>query len=198
MNLSALEQMTMLAILRLHPDAYGVTIQDQIGDRTGKAPSIGSVYAALDRLEGKGLIESRRGEPTAERGGRAKLYFTLTASGSATLEQSLLGARLAEEGPQDPGGAGMRLNRFQMLVEPICQLIAAPSAGGCCRGSSLGRFAWPVADSSHEHGRAHVGNRIVHGACLERRGHIAAESHNSVVPRERATGQATKEPAGTC
>jgi DNA-binding PadR family transcriptional regulator len=89
-NLSALEQMTMLAILRLHPDAYGVAIQDQIGDRTGKEPSIGSVYAALDRLERKGLVENRRGEPTAERGGRAKLYFTLTASGSATLEQSLV------------------------------------------------------------------------------------------------------------
>lgn len=90
MTLNSLDQMTMLAILRLHPDAYGVTIQDQIGDRAGKAPSIGSVYAALDRLERKGLIESRLGEKTKERGGRAKLYFALTASGSATLQQSLL------------------------------------------------------------------------------------------------------------
>ena len=69
MSLNNLDQMTMLAILRLHPDAYGVTIQDQIGDRTGKAPSIGSVYAALDRLERKGLIVSRLGEKTRSAAG---------------------------------------------------------------------------------------------------------------------------------
>ena len=89
MNLSNLEQMTMLAILRLHPDAYGISIQDELRERTGRAPSIGSIYAALDRLERKGLVEGRRGEPTPERGGRAKLHFTLTAGGSATLEQSM-------------------------------------------------------------------------------------------------------------
>ena len=89
MELTALEQQIMLAIMGLHPDAYGVSIQDRIKDKTGKEPSVGSIYAALDRLEEKGFVKSRQGEPTAERGGRRKLYFTLTAPGQHTLKQSL-------------------------------------------------------------------------------------------------------------
>lgn len=79
----------MLAILRLRPEAYGVSIQDEIEKRTGKRPATGSIYAALDRLEQKGFITAKRGAPTPERGGRAKLFFNLTAKGSTTLQASL-------------------------------------------------------------------------------------------------------------
>ena len=89
MELGLLEQQVMLAILRLHPTAYGVTIQGQIAERTGRSPSLGAIYAALDRLEQKGFVKSRKGEATAERGGKRKLYFTLTAPGHSTLEKSL-------------------------------------------------------------------------------------------------------------
>jgi PadR family transcriptional regulator PadR len=89
MDLTALEQQLMLAILGLHPDAYGVAIQARIRDRTGREPVIGSVYAGLDRLEQKGFLSSRHGEPTAARGGKRKLYFTITAPGQHALRQSL-------------------------------------------------------------------------------------------------------------
>jgi PadR family transcriptional regulator, regulatory protein PadR len=89
MNIGALEQHVLMAIVALHPDAYGVSIQDHIRQRTGYEHSIGSVYAALDRLEEKGFIRPRLGESTPERGGRRKLYFTVTATGQATLRESL-------------------------------------------------------------------------------------------------------------
>jgi PadR family transcriptional regulator PadR len=79
MNIGALEQHVLMAIVALHPDAYGVSIQDRIRERTGSEPSIGSTYAALDRL----------GESTPERGGRRKLHFTVTATGQETLRESL-------------------------------------------------------------------------------------------------------------
>ena len=97
-DLSALEQQVMLAMLRLHPSAYGITIQEHIADKVGKKLSIGSIYAALDRLEDKGYAVSRRGEPTAERGGRAKLYFSLTASGEITLRRSLQALQTLQQG----------------------------------------------------------------------------------------------------
>jgi DNA-binding PadR family transcriptional regulator len=89
MELTTLEQHLLLAIIGLHPNAYGVSIQDYIKERTGHEPSTGSIYASLDRLEEKGFVKSRQGEPTAERGGKRKLYFTITAPGQHTLRQSL-------------------------------------------------------------------------------------------------------------
>jgi PadR family transcriptional regulator PadR len=97
-DLSALEQQVMLAIIRLYPSAYGITIQQHIADKTQKKPSLGSVYAVLDRIEDKGYAATRRGEPTAERGGRAKIYFTLTASGESTLKRSLRALQLLQRG----------------------------------------------------------------------------------------------------
>src|SRR5262249_32340039 len=89
MDIGLLEQQVMLAILRLHPNAYGVSVQEQIAERTGRTHSFGAIYAALDRLEEKGFIKSRHGQPTAESGGRRKLHFTLTAPGQLALDQSL-------------------------------------------------------------------------------------------------------------
>ena len=87
--LTTLEQQLLLAVLGLHPNAYGVSIQERIKDRTGREPSTGSIYASLDRLEEKGFVKSRQGESTKERGGKRKLYFTITAPGQRTLRQSL-------------------------------------------------------------------------------------------------------------
>jgi PadR family transcriptional regulator PadR len=89
MDIGAFEQHVLLAIVALHPDAYGVSIQDHIQRRAGYEPSIGSIYAAVDRLEEKGFIKSRQGEKTPERGGKRKLHFTVTASGQTTLKESL-------------------------------------------------------------------------------------------------------------
>lgn len=73
--------MLLLALLRLGDDAYGVTIARELEEQTGREVVVASVYATLDRLEERSLVASRLGEPTPERGGRAKRYFRITAAG---------------------------------------------------------------------------------------------------------------------
>jgi len=86
--LGEFEQIVLLALMRLSDDAYGMRVRREIEDRTGRVVTIGAVYATLDRLEDKGLVESALGEPTAERGGRAKRTFLVTAEGVSALKQS--------------------------------------------------------------------------------------------------------------
>jgi DNA-binding PadR family transcriptional regulator len=79
--LGKFELMVLLAVLRVGEEAYGVPIALELEETTGRDVLLGSVYAALERLEAKGLVASRLGESTPERGGRAKKYFKLTAKG---------------------------------------------------------------------------------------------------------------------
>lgn len=79
--LGSLEHIVLLAVMRLGADAYGMTVRRAIEEATGRDISIGAVYATLTRVESKGFIKSFAGEPTAERGGRAKRYFRMTADG---------------------------------------------------------------------------------------------------------------------
>ena len=80
-SLSDLELLVLLALIRLGPEAYGVPIAREIETRTKRSVAFGSVYAVLERLEEKGLVKSKLGEATSERGGRAKRYFHITAKG---------------------------------------------------------------------------------------------------------------------
>src|SRR5262245_51010511 len=80
-TIGSFELMVMLAVLRLGEEAYGVPISIEIEERVGREVVVGSVYAALERLEGKGFVTSQLGEATPERGGRAKRYFRVTAKG---------------------------------------------------------------------------------------------------------------------
>jgi DNA-binding PadR family transcriptional regulator len=80
-NVGHFELMVLLALMRIKDEAYGLPILTEIQERIGREVALGSVYAALSRLEGKGLVSSRLGEPTAERGGKAKRYFKVTAAG---------------------------------------------------------------------------------------------------------------------
>jgi DNA-binding PadR family transcriptional regulator len=82
------ELMVILALIRLGDNAYGVPISEELEKRTGRDIAIASVYAALERLEGKGFVTSELGEPTAERGGRAKRYFRLTARGLKEVRET--------------------------------------------------------------------------------------------------------------
>jgi DNA-binding PadR family transcriptional regulator len=79
--LGQLELMVLFAVVRPARDAYGVVISREIADKSGREVALASVYAALERLERKGLVAASRGEPTAERGGRARTYFHPTAAG---------------------------------------------------------------------------------------------------------------------
>jgi DNA-binding PadR family transcriptional regulator len=86
--LGEFELMIMLSVIGLGDDAYGVLISRQIEEQRNREVSVSSVYAALDRLEGKGLVASRLGEATAERGGRAKRYFAVTKEGLRVLHET--------------------------------------------------------------------------------------------------------------
>src|SRR5262245_11188135 len=79
--LGEFEHIVLLSLLRLDDRAYGVTVRQEISARTGRDVSVGAIYTTLDRLEGKGYVKSRLGEPTTERGGRAKRFFRVTARG---------------------------------------------------------------------------------------------------------------------
>jgi PadR family transcriptional regulator PadR len=83
--LGSFELMVMLTLIRLGDDAYGVTISTALEEQTGREVLLGSVYATLERLAGKGLVSSSLGNPTPERGGRAKRYFRITAKGLREL-----------------------------------------------------------------------------------------------------------------
>lgn len=87
-NLGEFEQIVLLAILRLAEDAYGVTIRAEIAEHTGREPKPGALYTTLDRLEDKGLVGSRLGDPTPARGGRAKRYYRVTAAGVEAIERA--------------------------------------------------------------------------------------------------------------
>jgi PadR family transcriptional regulator PadR len=86
--LGSLEHIVLLALVRLGDNAYGMTVRREIEGRTGRNLSIGAVYATLERLETKGYVSSYTGEPTTERGGRAKRLFEIEAAGQQALRVS--------------------------------------------------------------------------------------------------------------
>ena len=96
--LGEFEHIVVLALLHLEDRAYGVTVRQEIQSRTNRDVSIGAVYATLDRLESKGYVTSRRGDPTPERGGRSKRFFRVTAKGLATLDRTQSALRNMAEG----------------------------------------------------------------------------------------------------
>lgn len=79
--LTDLELMILLAVLRRRGDAYGVTITREIERTAGRSVAVAVVYATLDRLGARGLVTHTYGDPTPERGGRAKKYFQVTGLG---------------------------------------------------------------------------------------------------------------------
>ncbi len=87
-HLSDFELIVMLVLLRLGDDAYGVPIGREIEEQTKREVKLGSVYATLERLEEKGFVASELGEPTQERGGRAKRYFHVTKQGMREVRET--------------------------------------------------------------------------------------------------------------
>ena len=82
------EHMVLLAVLRLGDHAYAVAIGQELLEQTGRDVSRGSIYITLDRLETKGYLKSRLGDPTPERGGRAKRYYELRPAAIQALKES--------------------------------------------------------------------------------------------------------------
>src|ERR1700736_5653881 len=96
--LGEFEHIIVLALLRLEDRAYGVTVRQEIEFRTKREVSIGAVYATLNRLETKGYVRSRRGDPTPERGGRSKRFFRVTAKGVAAVNRTQRALQSMTEG----------------------------------------------------------------------------------------------------
>lgn len=88
-DLTAIEQHLMLAVMRKRPNAYGVSIKEEIELRTERSYSLGTIYTVLQRLTDRGFLTSRSGEASAERGGRAKMFFEITGEGQRALSHSL-------------------------------------------------------------------------------------------------------------
>ena len=82
------EQLVLMGVLRLGDAAYGAAIRQEIHARSGRDVSISAVYTTLERLEGKGLLSSWIGAPTAERGGRRRKFYALRPAGTAALQQA--------------------------------------------------------------------------------------------------------------
>lgn len=99
--LGEFEQMVMLALLRLGPDAYGAAVCGEIGRRSGRAVSVSAVHTTLERLETKGLVKSRVGDPTPQRGGKRKRHYEVGALGMKALQASYRSLRKMADGLED-------------------------------------------------------------------------------------------------
>jgi DNA-binding PadR family transcriptional regulator len=97
-QLGDLEQLVLLALLQLGDNAYGVSIRDLLAKRSRRDVALATVYTTLDRLSAKGLIHSRLGDPTPERGGRRKRFYRISAEGRQTLKRPLAAVRALSQG----------------------------------------------------------------------------------------------------
>ena len=104
-QLGEFEQVVLLAILRLKDDAYGAAVRAEIADCTDREPAAGALYTTLDRLEDKGLVSSRFGDPSPQRGGRAKRFFQVTASGVDAVTRAQRSYRRLLRGLVLPGAS---------------------------------------------------------------------------------------------
>ena len=102
--LGEFEQIVLLAVLQAGDHAYGIAVHEELKQRAGRRVALGAVYMTLDRLEKKGLLTSSFSEPLAERGGRARRYYTVTRPARTALRASRealmnlwSGLRLAEK-----------------------------------------------------------------------------------------------------
>ena len=84
--ISRIDELILVAIWKLGKNAYGMAVREEIIRATGMNWLLGAIYGPLARLHRQGLVASVKGEPTPERGGRAKVYYELTPAGKAALK----------------------------------------------------------------------------------------------------------------
>jgi PadR family transcriptional regulator PadR len=87
-HIGELEELILLMVGVLYPEAYGVSVMDELEKQADRKLNISAVHAVLTRLEEKGLLKSKMSEPTDERGGRRKRIFLITAAGKRSLEET--------------------------------------------------------------------------------------------------------------
>ena len=145
------EQAVLLAILHLGDNAYGMEIRTLIEERTGRDVAIGAMYTTLERLSRKGYVSSRVGEPTAERGGRAKKFYAVEEPGREPLARAEEFMRRMRGEPSGPGRhAPDRAGEQRLLVDPVRPGVLAAVNGPVVLvivvlPTCLERCAWELA-----------------------------------------------------
>jgi len=86
-HLGELEELILLMVAILNGEAYGVRVMEELGEKANRSVNISAIHASLRRLQEKGFVESQWSEASAQRGGRRKRLFTITAAGMRALEQ---------------------------------------------------------------------------------------------------------------
>lgn len=104
--LSELEQLVLLAVLRIDDDAYGGSVAELLEERAGRTVTLGTLYNTLGRLEEHGLVESEMGSPTPVRGGKAKRLYRVTEEGREALQHTRAVFERMWEGLAPTGGTG--------------------------------------------------------------------------------------------
>ncbi len=92
-HLGEFEQLILFALLRLGERAYGVSVRQEIEERTGRPVTSGAVYTTLGRLEARGFVTSRIGETAPQRGGRRRKYYRVEPAGAAALQRTYVNVR---------------------------------------------------------------------------------------------------------
>jgi DNA-binding PadR family transcriptional regulator len=96
--LGEFEQIVMFALLRLGPGAYGAAVCAEIEQRSSRGVSVSAVHTTLERLEQKGLVRSRIGDPTPQRGGKRKRHYEVSALGLRALQAAYRSLRSMADG----------------------------------------------------------------------------------------------------
>jgi PadR family transcriptional regulator, regulatory protein PadR len=87
-DLGRFDHLLLVAVMRLGDGAYGMTIRRELAEHTGRDVAVGAIYTALARLETRGFVRSQLGDPTPERGGRAKRFYRVLPAGSRAVEKA--------------------------------------------------------------------------------------------------------------
>lgn len=93
MALGELEQVVLFALIRLKGESHGAALIQEIEERTAKRVAPGALYTVLDRLEGKGMVESWIGDSTPDRGGRRRKVYRMLPAGARELRDWYGGIR---------------------------------------------------------------------------------------------------------
>ena len=99
-GIGELETSLLWIVMRLR-EAHGAQIREELKERSGRSIGPGTLYPTLERLEAKGFLSSRLGDPTPERGGRAKRLFALTPAGLAEVREAWRVVNRMAEGLED-------------------------------------------------------------------------------------------------
>jgi PadR family transcriptional regulator, regulatory protein PadR len=103
-RLGELEELVLLAVLRLRGAAYGASLRRELATRTGRAPSVSTIYITLMRLEAKGLVASEVGPSAPPGGGRPRRVFEITPLGTSELRAARSARESLWEGMDDLAG----------------------------------------------------------------------------------------------